>query len=331
MKRAFPFLLLLSFAACGREEAVRRYRAPKDPQWRILGAVVPRGDATWFFKSWGSEERLAAHRDEFARFLAAVKFEEERPVWTLPEGWKEEKGNASRFATLRFGSLQPQFELSVTRLQDAAGGIGANVNRWRGQLGLRSLPDAEIERDARKVEVGGSAGILVDLMGPNHPGGPPMQSPHPEPAPARAPVDASLKGVRALFTYDVPRGWVENPEPTMGRILEFRAGSALVTFTMMKGESGGTVANVNRWREQAGMEALPESALRAELRSEAFLGRDGSLVELAGRERAILCFFHCGEEFSMFLKIDGSPDHVLSQREAFLQFGRTLKINRKHG
>ncbi len=62
--------------------------------------------------------------------------------WTLPAGWSEEAGSGMRFATLR--PAHGDVDVSVTRLQGAAGGLLPNVNRWRGQLGLPPLSDADL-------------------------------------------------------------------------------------------------------------------------------------------------------------------------------------------
>ncbi len=55
--------------------------------------------------------------------------------WTLPKGWTEEKGSGMRFATLK-SPVQGKVDVSVVVLAGAAGGELANVNRWRGQIGL---------------------------------------------------------------------------------------------------------------------------------------------------------------------------------------------------
>jgi hypothetical protein len=55
--------------------------------------------------------------------------------WDLPKGWTETQGSGMRFATLTPPGA-PKAELSVVVLPGPAGGELANVNRWRGQIGL---------------------------------------------------------------------------------------------------------------------------------------------------------------------------------------------------
>ena len=58
--------------------------------------------------------------------------------WTLPKGWTRTAGSGMRFATLTPPG-PGKAELSVVMLPGAAGTELANVNRWRGQIGLPPL------------------------------------------------------------------------------------------------------------------------------------------------------------------------------------------------
>jgi hypothetical protein len=69
--------------------------------------------------------------------------------WTLPQGWTESAGGAMRFATLK-PPVQGKIDASVVVLPGPAGGELANVNRWRGQIGLPALDEPALAR-ARKV------------------------------------------------------------------------------------------------------------------------------------------------------------------------------------
>lgn len=75
--------------------------------------------------------------------------------WTLPNGWSEEKGGGMRFATLK-APFSGKLDVSVTFLPGAAGGELANVNRWRGQIGLPAWDEAAMAqgRAAMKTKAG---------------------------------------------------------------------------------------------------------------------------------------------------------------------------------
>jgi hypothetical protein len=64
-------------------------------------------------------------------------------AWTLPKGWTETKGSGMRYATLQ-PSVKGKTEVSIIMLSGTVGGELANVNRWRGQIGLRPIDEAAL-------------------------------------------------------------------------------------------------------------------------------------------------------------------------------------------
>jgi hypothetical protein len=55
--------------------------------------------------------------------------------------------------------------VSVSMLAGQGGGVIANVNRWRGQLGLSPLSEEDFSKQAQTVDVMGGQGTLVDMTG----------------------------------------------------------------------------------------------------------------------------------------------------------------------
>lgn len=70
--------------------------------------------------------------------------------WTLPKGWSEAAGSGMRFATLK-APVEGKIEISVVVLAGEAGGELANVNRWRGQIGLGPLDAAALETARQRL------------------------------------------------------------------------------------------------------------------------------------------------------------------------------------
>jgi len=314
-------VLLVAFSAsCGKPAEVQRYKAPKDPMWRMLGAIVPAKGDTWFFKLVGPSTRLPAYKDEFVAFVKSLKVAE-GVTWTLPSGWSEQKGQGDRKSTLRFGREEPLLEVSITSFPGDAGGLQPNLNRWRGQLGLPPGGDAS---GTLTLDVSGVKVTLADFEGPKQPsmGPPPM-------AAARPPEESQRKPeLRSMFVYDVPAGWTENQAPQGDRILEFRNGEVLVTLTAFAGPMGDVAMNVNRWRGQVGLSPLSAEEAARSCRPEVLLNREALYVELLGTAKGIICAFVLDRGGSLFLKMDGPPAEVDRQKPSFHALMKSLKVDR---
>ncbi len=83
-------------------------------------------------------------------------------AWSMPERWTQERGSGMRFATIRTADA---LEISVVTLGGAAGGELANVNRWRGQLGLPPADEASLAKDRLVVRTQAGAMGVFDLVG----------------------------------------------------------------------------------------------------------------------------------------------------------------------
>ena len=79
------------------------------------------------------------------------------PKWAaLPAGWTVGPENGMRKATwIVSGPNGSKAEIAVTVFPGSVGGLTANVNRWRGQIGLPPANGADIAASAQVVKVGG--------------------------------------------------------------------------------------------------------------------------------------------------------------------------------
>lgn len=79
------------------------------------------------------------------------------PQWgSLPKGWSVGPENGMRKATwIVTGPDGAKAEIAVTVFPGNVGGLTANVNRWRGQIGLAAATAEEIAASAKPVNVGG--------------------------------------------------------------------------------------------------------------------------------------------------------------------------------
>jgi hypothetical protein len=90
--------------------------------------------------------------------VAAAPFE-----WQLPEGWTLSPPRPVRLATFSVAG-NGDVDCYLTSLSGNAGGIEANVNRWRGQLGLPPATPEELAA-MPKIEMLGRQATLVEAAG----------------------------------------------------------------------------------------------------------------------------------------------------------------------
>jgi hypothetical protein len=92
--------------------------------------------------------------------------------WTTPEGWTQEaKPRSMREVTFQAGT---EVECYVSILRGAAGGVEANANRWRNQVGLAPLDAAAIAALktvavlGREAQILDATGTYTDMEGQKH-------------------------------------------------------------------------------------------------------------------------------------------------------------------
>jgi len=115
---ALAAALFLS-TGCQRDE-ITHFRADKAPQTTAARTVSP-----------------AMVREEVASPPPAATGSLK---WTLPRGWTDSPGSGMRYATLK-PPIAGRIDVSVIVLPGPAGGELANVNRWRGQIGLGPIDE----------------------------------------------------------------------------------------------------------------------------------------------------------------------------------------------
>lgn len=99
---------------------------------------------------------------------AAGGSKETKLTWKTPAGWNEVAPGEMRRASFSVkGADGKQADVSVIPLPGRAGGDAANINRWRGQVALPTLPPDELKKTAEIVTLGGDPGELFDLSGTN--------------------------------------------------------------------------------------------------------------------------------------------------------------------
>lgn len=154
--------------------------------------------------------------------------------------------------------------------------------------------------------------------------------PAPTPDPSASPLD-----------YVLPKGWSLGPTKPM-RELNFTIAVApeIECYVMMlNGDGGGIEANVNRWRQQMGQPPIAKPEIDRLKRQPMFNGNTGGvLVEISGdyegmdgtkRTDQALIGMICQmpePQRTIFVKMVGPAKSVASQREAFLELCKSMRV-----
>jgi hypothetical protein len=302
----------------------------------MLSAVIPLDKQAWFFKAVGTREQMEQIGPRLLEFYESLSVSEQNDVtWALPDGWQEAAGNEMREATITVPVADDTVEISVSKLPwtgDGPGGLLANVNRWRGQMGLPLIGPPGLADCTSPLELGAHRGTLVDLTGTFSAAG--MTAPFAATGRGRGPVQASAAHpplAAQEIALEPPSGW--QPLPAGGfRKAAFAVandvGQAVVT--VMDFPRGATamadpLANVNRWRGELGLDAVTGEELEELTESVDIDGHAGSLFYLrantdAELPEATLAAMVEKEDKVWFFKMRGDEALVAGQMDHFRAF-----------
>jgi hypothetical protein len=146
-------------------------------------AMLTRGTMSWFFKMTGEDAVRDLPKEKFLQFLKSVSFVENVPaqiaapatqaengnadsIWTVPSGWQSMPPSQFLLAEYSIsGANGAKAEVNVAEMGGEGGGLLANVNRWRGQLGLGAIGENDLSQLAQSLDVPGGKATLVDFAG----------------------------------------------------------------------------------------------------------------------------------------------------------------------
>jgi hypothetical protein len=163
---------------------------------RILGAIQHRGGVAWFFKMTGDDQLVAANKAAFVEFLRTLQFSapstelppghppmdgmagsapasapaagesaSEHPEWTVPAGWQAAPAGQFLIAKFNLTEGAASASVNVSMSPGDGGGLMGNVNRWRKQMGLPELTEAELMKTVSTRQINGIQVTLVELSG----------------------------------------------------------------------------------------------------------------------------------------------------------------------
>ncbi len=180
---------------------------------RIIATILHRDDTAWFFKMIGDSTLVEANKAAFVAFLKSLTFgapgapttptamdmsqlppshppiagmnmggaampapdASTLPKWSVPAGWQT--GPLEQFLAAKYvisGADGAKAEVNVSALNGDGGGLLANVNRWRQQLGAAPVTEADLA-NLPTIDVDGGKATLVDISGTNPRDGKPAE------------------------------------------------------------------------------------------------------------------------------------------------------------
>lgn len=158
---------------------------------------------------------------------------------------------------------------------------------------------------------------------------------------ADANVPATPPPAGGGLTYEAPAAWEELP-PTPFRNANFRVPGnppAECTLSLLPGEAGGLVSNVNRWvADQMGQAPLEPAAIDA-LPRRAFFGGQATLIDVSGSFAGMgsgpqpgfrmVGLLLCEASGSKFLKLVGPEAAVAGAVPAFFELADSMRLEER--
>jgi hypothetical protein len=305
--------------------------------------------------------------------------------YNLPAGWKEKELTQLRVASFDVSESGKTADVSVIPLGGSSGGDTANVNRWRGQVGLAALEESELAKSAEAIQIAGQSGALYDIAGTSPGSGdeqrilgailhgddtvwyfkmmgdaglvenqkanfiaflksvdfgklpaPSTMDMNKLPAshPAIPGMNAAGGEAAAKPTWTVPAGWQE------GELAQFLVARyviqtgenavAVVNVSMLDGDGGGLLPNVNRWRGQLGLPPITEAELAALPTFDAN-GAKAVVADYTGtdpksqKSARLVGVVVPRNGQTWFYKLMGDVNVVGAQKDALIQFVQSAK------
>ena len=371
MKFGCFFLLCCLPLGCSRNESVRTYTPPELERGsyemdRMLGAIVPIGETTWFFKLQGKDEAVYRQMDEFVKFIQTVRApkkpadsksetkneEPVPPTWTAPANWTERKPTNQLIHRTYVISNEHglPLKLDVSMLPTPERGfddryLKDNISRWCRQYSQEPISEKEIPEHSTKIELkelspeGGEAWI-VNLSGV-FAGSPAMSAPPPSDesdphAGLSEPVDPNqpakpTNSSKQEIQVKIPSHWKPGKEGgIIRREVSLAVGegeaAADIFITRLPASVNDLASNISRWRGQVALPDIPAAETAKDAQEITVDGVPGHFVELIGPDKTILAAMVKKGEDAWFFKLLAPKGLAEKEKATFREFVTSSKL-----
>lgn len=155
-------LVALISAGC-RDREITAYRAPKEAPPPAVQPTSQTGNLPPDHPPiGGSASAPAAAPGSDMANTAVPTASGSALTWTAPASWTPKALGSMRKGSFSIKNDSGEADLAITAFPGATGGLEANLNRWRGQLGLAPASAEEVTAAVEKFEANGLQFIVVD-------------------------------------------------------------------------------------------------------------------------------------------------------------------------
>lgn len=169
------FVSLVLIAGC-KDRAITSYRAPKDPTPAGVPATASASPALPdnhppIDRGSNPADQTPANPPPAGQTMANTAVPTaggNNLTWTAPSAWTPKTGSSMRKGSYAVKHDGAEADFAITAFPGDTGGLHANLNRWRGQVGLGNASPAEL--DAALIHLDGRGGFhfeVIDLTGPS--------------------------------------------------------------------------------------------------------------------------------------------------------------------
>ena len=135
------------------------------------------------------------------------------------------------------------------------------------------------------------------------------------------------------ISFQTPDSWTEFPPSSIRKAnftIDNASGTAEVSITVFPGDVGGTLANINRWRQQIGLSSIDQVSLNENISSIIISNHQGYFTKLEGNTESILGGILPFHGSTWFIKMQGDILAIDEEVDTFKSFLSSIRIEDTH-
>ncbi len=287
-----------------------------------VGLVLREGKRAWTIRLTGTPESVEKQREKVVQFANSLRAKHPNQrlkslnqiEYDLPKSWKHDDTTAG---TLSFTIDDAPDAFVMAQVLGEPGVVPslAVANHWRKMWQLDPLSASAFAKSATFVDIRGKKRPIIEVI-------------------ATKPVDADLgKGEETgVFEFTPPEQWHLDKENKFA-VAKFTVGKSkgtVVSVTRLPAASASSLEqinnNINRWRAQVGLNAIPLAQQRGNIQSIKLAGRQSVFVRIDGDRKSIAAVIAVRGDLAWFIKLHGPNDEMRAEMERFRKFLKSARF-----